>query len=313
MKFGVKTGQSGYTYEELAAIWSKSDELGFESAWLHDHLMPVTLVDGASEPCLEAYTTLAALARETRRIRLGTMVTCAGYRNPAYLAKIGATIDSISGGRFIMGIGTGWFEGEYRAYGYDFPSIPERVGRLRETLKILRQMWTEDSPSFTGKYYKIVNPACNPKPIQRELPIWVGISTGTRTLPRFAVELADGLNTTAGPSLCGQIIEKAEEVRRAIGRNRKTVTYSAQPFLLIGSDSEIDDIVGEEARASGLSPQDYLGRLRGKDCVIGTPELCAQRLRDYGDAGVDYLIPTIIGARLLWPLETIRDKLLPLL
>jgi alkanesulfonate monooxygenase SsuD/methylene tetrahydromethanopterin reductase-like flavin-dependent oxidoreductase (luciferase family) len=313
MKFGIKTGQSGLSYGELSSIWSRSEELGFESAWLHDHLVPVTTANRSSDPCLEAYTTLAALARDTRRLRIGVMVTCVGYRNPAYLAKIGATIDSISGGRFVMGIGTGWFEGEYRSYGYRFPSIPERVGQLRETLKILRLMWTETDPSFTGKHFRIAGAPCNPRPVQENLPIWIGISTGTRTLPKMSVKLADGLNTTASPGLCAQIIERAEETRRRMGRERSAVSYSAQPVLLVGSGSEVEEIVEQEAGRSGLSSHDYLERLKEKGCIMGTPERCAQELRAYSDAGVDRLIPMVVGDRLLWPLETIRDRLLPLL
>jgi alkanesulfonate monooxygenase SsuD/methylene tetrahydromethanopterin reductase-like flavin-dependent oxidoreductase (luciferase family) len=315
MRFGIKTGQgqSAYTYDELSSVWSKSEELGFESAWLHDHFLAVSFTDRPSDPCLESYATLAALARDTRRLRLGVMVTCVGYRNPAYLAKIGATIDSISKGRFMMGIGTGWHEDEYRAYGYDFPSLPNRLGQLREALKILRLMWTETSPSFAGRHFTIKNATCNPKPVQRNPPTWVGVSTGTRTLPRIAVELADGLNTTANPTLCGQIIERAEETRREMKRDRSEVTYSAQPTLLVGTDSEIDEIVNQEAKKIGLSSQDYRNRLKDKRCIIGTPEQCAQGLQAYAQAGVDYLIPMIIGDRLLWPLETIKDRLIPLL
>src|SRR5579862_3810856 len=191
MKFGIKTGQglNGYKYDELSSIWSKSEELGFDSAWLHDHFLSST--DKSSDPCLEAYTTLAALSKETDKLHFGVMVTCVGYRNPAYLAKIGATIDSISKGRFIMGIGTGWFEEEFKSYGYTFPSIPDRLGQLRETLKILRLMWTEEKPSFIGKYYSIQNASCYPKPAK--IPVWIGISSGTKTLPKMSMQLADGL------------------------------------------------------------------------------------------------------------------------
>jgi alkanesulfonate monooxygenase SsuD/methylene tetrahydromethanopterin reductase-like flavin-dependent oxidoreductase (luciferase family) len=315
MRFGIKTGQSqsAYTYEELSSVWSKSEELGFDSAWLHDHLFAVSFTDRSSDPCLEAYTTLGALARDIKRIRLGVMVTCVSYRNPAYLAKVGATIDSISKGRFIMGIGAGWNEAEYVAYGYKFPPIPDRLGQLREALKILRLMWTEASPSFAGRYFTILGASCNPKPVQRNLPIWVGISTGTRTLPRMSVELADGLNATANPALCGQIIESAEVTRREIKRERSEVTYSAQPTLLVGTNSEIEDIVEKEAKRVGMSSRDYTNKLRDKRCIIGTPEQCAQELRAYTKAGVEYLIPMIIGDRLLWPLENIRDRLIPLL
>ncbi|MDA4136928.1 MAG: LLM class flavin-dependent oxidoreductase [Thaumarchaeota archaeon] len=315
MRFGIKTGQSqsAYTYEELSSVWSKSEELGFDSAWLHDHLLAVSFTDSTSDPCLEAYTTLAALARDTKRLRLGVMVTCVSYRNPAYLAKVGATIDSISRGRFIMGIGAGWNEAEYNAYGYKFPSVPDRLGQLREALKILRLMWTETSPSFAGRHFSILGASCNPKPVQRNLPIWVGISTGTRTLPRMSVELADGLNATANPALCGQIIESAEVTRKDMKRERSGVTYSAQPTLLVGTESEIENIVEKEASRVGMLSRHYLSKLRDKRCIIGTPERCAQELRAYADAGVDYLIPMIIGDRLLWPLENIRDRLLPLL
>jgi alkanesulfonate monooxygenase SsuD/methylene tetrahydromethanopterin reductase-like flavin-dependent oxidoreductase (luciferase family) len=315
MRFGIKTGQSqsAYTYDELSSIWSKSEELGFDSAWLHDHFFAVSFSGRPSDPCLEAYTTLAALARDTRRLRFGVMVTCVGYRNPAYLAKIGSTIDSISKGRLIMGIGAGWHEAEYKAYGYTFPSIPDRMGQLRETLKILKLMWTEDSPSFAGKHFTILDASCNPKPVQRNLPIWVGISTGTRTLPRMSIEFADGLNSTANPALSGQIIERAEATRKEMKRERSEVTYSAQPVLLVGTDSEIEGIVQEEAERVGISSQDYMNKLKERRCVMGTPERCAQELRAYSDAGVDYLVPLIIGDRLLWPLETVRDKLIPLL
>lgn len=313
MRFGIKTGQSAHTYDELSSIWSKSEELGFESAWLQDHFLAVSLAGRPSDPCLEAYTTLAALARDTTRLRLGVMVTCVGYRNPAYLAKIGATIDSISHGRFVMGIGAGWYEDEHSAYGYDFHSLPDRLGQLRETLKILKMMWTETNPSFAGRHFTIRDAACNPKPVQENPPIWVGISTGTRTLPRYAVELADGLNTTAEPGLCGQIIERAEEARKGMKRERSEVSYSAQPVLLVGTDSEIEDIVQQEAKKIGLSSESYRHRLRDRGCITGTPEQCAQELSGYTRAGVDYLIPVIVGDRLLWPLETIKDGLIPLL
>lgn len=315
MRFGIKTGQgqSAYTYDELSSVWSKSEELGFDSAWLHDHFLSVSLVgDRASDPCLEAYTTLAALARDTKRLRLGVMVTCVGYRNPAHLAKMGATIDHISKGRFVMGIGAGWHKDEYAAYGYDFPAPPDRLGQLKEALKILRMMWTEADPSYAGRHFTITKAACNPKPVQANLPIWVGIARGTRTLPRYAVEFADGLNTIAEPKLCRRIIERAEETRKEMKRDRREVTYSAQPILLAGTPSEVEEIVKKEGKRMGMSPDGYRKKLGENGCIIGTPEHCAEELRAYARAGVDCLIPIIVGDRLLWPLETFKDKLVPL-
>jgi alkanesulfonate monooxygenase SsuD/methylene tetrahydromethanopterin reductase-like flavin-dependent oxidoreductase (luciferase family) len=311
MHFGIKTGQSGYTFDELASIWSKSEELNFESAWLHDHF--IALSESTSDPCLEAYATLAALARETRNLRLGVMVTCVSYRNPALLAKIGATIDSISNGRFILGIGAGWLESEFKSYGFRFPPVAERLEQLKEALIILRLMWKENSPSFEGKHFKIHDASCYPKPVQSTLPIWVGISSGTKTLPRISIEQADGLNTTARPDLAEKIIARAEEIRNRTGRKRSEVTYSAQPSLLVGNESEISRIIADESKRLQVSSQDYLNRLKERGCIIGSPEKCAEELESFTKVGIEYLIPLIIGDRHLWPLEIIKDRLIPLL
>jgi len=313
MRFGVKTGQGlvGYSYDELSSIWTKSEELGFDSAWLHDHLL--SYIYKRTDPCLEAYSTLAALARDTKKLHMGVMVTCVGYRNPAFLAKVGATIDAISGGRFIMGIGAGWYEEEFKSYGYRFPSVGERLGQLREAAKILRMMWTDESPSFAGKYFSIDKVTCYPKPVHGNIPIWIGINKGKKTLPKMAAQLGDGLNTTANPELCKQIIDKAEETRKSLGRSRSEVTYSSQPNLLAGSESEIERIIDHEAKAAGLSPKEFTDGLKRDNCIVGTPEKCAQELRAYLDAGMEYLIPRIVGDRMLWPLEIFKDKVAPLL
>ena len=125
--------------------------------------------------------------------------------------------------------------------------------------------------------------------------------------------LADGLNTTAGPEVCGKMIERAEQSRTGMGRGRDEVTYSVQPALLVGSEKEVGEIAQHEGKRSGLSPQDCLKKLKEDGCIIGTPEHCAQELMAFSDVGVDYLIPRIMGDKLLWPLETIRDRILPLI
>ena len=125
--------------------------------------------------------------------------------------------------------------------------------------------------------------------------------------------VGDGLNTTAKPALCAQMIERAESTRREMGRERSEVTYSSQTIILVGSDSEIEDIIQKEAKRMTLSPQDLRDKLKDAGCITGTAERCAESLRAYKDAGVDYLVSVIIGDRLLWPIETVRDRLLPLL
>ena len=143
VEFGIKTGQGGYSYEELVKVWGAAEELGYDSAWLHDHFF--ALGGDKTQPCLEAWTTLAALAVVTKRLKVGTMVTCVNYRHPSLLAKIAATVDVVSDGRLLFGIGAGWYEEEYQAYGYQFPDQASRIRQLREALIIVQKLWTEEA------------------------------------------------------------------------------------------------------------------------------------------------------------------------
>ena len=283
--------------------------MGFESAWLYDHF--IALGDSNND-CLEAYTTLGALARDTKRLKIGVMVTCAGYRNPAYFAKISSTLDVISEGRLILGLGAGWYETEYKSYGYPFPSASDRVGQMRETIRILKALWTAEKGSFKGVNFSVHEAINFPKPVQKPIPIWIGITSGTKTMPAVSVREADGFNSTADPILSKQIIQRAEEVRREIGRSRESVTYSAQKFLLTGTEQQILEIVKEPAAKRVVSPSEYI-KARADRLIIGTPEECAERLHEYTDAGIDYLVLGVTGDKLGWPLEIIKDELLPLL
>ncbi len=310
MKIGLKTGQGGYTYEELSQIWKKADELGFDSAWLYDHFIALNDTQAA---CLEAYTTLAALARDTKRLKIGVLVTCADYRSPALLAKITSTIDVISGGRLIAGLGAGWYEAEYKANGYSFLSNPERIERLSETIAILRAMWAEDKATFKGKWHQVEEAINIPKPVQKYPPIWIGISRGTKVMPRLAVRQADGFNTLAELDLCRQIVQTAEDERQKIGRRRDTVTYSQQCFVLTGSDKEIQEIARLLSQKAGVPVEEYLGALRQRGTLVGKPQECAEKLNEFAQAGIDYMVLGVRGDTLGWPLEIVRNELVPLL
>jgi len=164
MRFGVKTGQGGYSYADLKKVWTAADVLGYDSAWLHDHFFAL---GDKNALCLEAWTALAALAAATKKLRIGTMVTSVSYRHPSLLAKMATTIDVISGGRLIMGLGTGWYEEEYIAYGYDFPDQRTRVQQLREALVIIRKLWTEERVTYNGRFYSLQDAISSPKPLQK--------------------------------------------------------------------------------------------------------------------------------------------------
>ena len=201
MDLGIQVEpQFGFKFEDVLAIAHDGEAAGFTRLWLSDHLFLGP--DSAQTDCLEAWTLLAALAVQTRRIRIGPMVTAQSYRNPALLAKIAAGVDVMSGGRLDFGIGAGWKEIEYRAYGYDFPDAPTRVTQMAETLEICTRMWKEDRATYHGKHYRIDGALCSPKPLQRPLPIWIGVPQRhaesevrhrlVRVASNLAFEVSDG-------------------------------------------------------------------------------------------------------------------------
>jgi alkanesulfonate monooxygenase SsuD/methylene tetrahydromethanopterin reductase-like flavin-dependent oxidoreductase (luciferase family) len=171
--------QFGYEYPYLRDVAKRVEAAGFESMWASDHFL--IRPDAVDVDCLEAWMLLTALAVETETLRLGAMVSCQNYRNPCLAAKMAATLDNISGGRLYFGVGAGWKEVEYKAYGYTFPSPGARVRQLDEALTIAKEMWTKPRADYQGKYYSVNDCVAMPKPIQDPLPILVG-GTGDQVL-----------------------------------------------------------------------------------------------------------------------------------
>ncbi|HEV8624091.1 MAG TPA: LLM class F420-dependent oxidoreductase, partial [Acidimicrobiia bacterium] len=181
-------------FETIAGIATTADNSGFDSVWVMDHLYQIEVVGPREDPMLEAYTLLGALAARTRQVALGTMVTGVTYRNPALLAKIVTTLDVISSGRAILGIGAAWNDSEHRAYGYDFPSVSERFERLEDALNICRLMFSpEPAPVYEGRRHSIAGALNNPKPVRGRIPILIGGSGERRTL-RLVARYADACN-----------------------------------------------------------------------------------------------------------------------
>jgi F420-dependent oxidoreductase-like protein len=189
LRFGIKTAPLHATHETLLEVWQEADTLPiFEHAWVNDHFM--ALGDNPADPCLEAWTLLAALAAQTRRLRVGVMVTGNTYRHPAVLAKMATTVDIIAHGRLNFGIGTGWSEREHLAYGIPLPAPGERIRCLGEACEIIRRLWTEPVVSFEGRYYQLNEAYCEPKPIQQPHPPFAIGGDGERTL-RVVARYAD--------------------------------------------------------------------------------------------------------------------------
>ncbi len=252
-----------------------AEEAGFDVVTVMDHLYQIRGVGEEDEPMLEGWSVLAALARETTRVRLGTLVTGVTYRNPALLAKQATTLDTISGGRAIYGLGAAWNDVEHAGYGYDFPPIKERMDRLEEALAIAKAMFTEDRPSFQGRYYRLDGALNVPRPVQAGGPrILVGGGGEQRTL-KIAARYAD--MTHWFPLGLDMLIHKTEVLAgycEAIGRDPATIERTmAAPVVVAGSDA---------AAAAAL---DAVPPERRPYMIVGTPAKVVDGLRPYIDAG----------------------------
>lgn len=262
-------------FERVADQARAAESAGFSLVTVMDHFYQIPGVGPVTDPMLESWTTLAALARETTTVRLGTLVTGVTYRNPAFLAKTATTLDVISGGRAIFGLGAAWNEQEHIGYGFDFPPVRERMDRLDEALTIVRAMFTEHQPSFTGPHYRIDQALNVPRPIQPGGPrIMVGGGGEQRTL-RIAAKHADMTHWfPLGLEMLRHKSEVLEGYCAEIGRDPSTIERTmASPVIVAGSESEASDLV------------DLLPPERRPHVLAGTPEQMADKLRPYLDAG----------------------------
>lgn len=260
-----------------------AEELGFDSIWVYDHFHNVP--KPAHEAVFECWTTIAAISQRTSRIRLGQMVGCNSYRNPGLLAKITSTVDVISGGRLDWGIGAGWYENEYKGYGYEFAKPSDRIGMLRETVEIVKSMWTQPETSYDGKFYKMSRAHCDPKPLQQPTPpVWIG-GGGEQLTLRVVAEHADVSNF--GSSL-EEFIKKREILKghcAAVGRDEDTIrkTISSEVFI---RENEKDIEAAGSKNPWGLPADQWREK-----ALVGTPEQVSEKIQKYLDAGCTGFIP----------------------
>lgn len=294
-------------YEAMSRVAQTAERLGFDSVWLFDHFH--TYHRPVLETTFECWTSTAALARDTTTIRIGQMVTCNGYRNPALLAKMASTVDVLSHGRLDFGIGAGWYEHEYDAYGYPFPSTPERLAMLGEALQVIRAMWTEPYASFSGTYYRIAGAINEPKGVQKpHPPIWVG-GAGERVTLRLAATYGDATNFGGHLDDLDWYRHKLEVVRahcEAIGRDPGELIRSAnvETSLLMPGDDPVA-ITERYRRGQDLSTYRTHAVVGGPQEVIDT---CGRLI----DAGMDYLVVADVpGLAQLDVLEYLGAEVLP--
>ena len=270
-------------YEAMTTVAQTAEQAGYNFIWVYDHFHTVPTPE--IETCFEAWTITAGLARDTSRIKLGQMVTCNGYRNPAHLAKIASTVDVLSHGRLLCGLGAGWYEHEWRAYGYGFPQTPDRMRAYREAVQIVLKMWTEEKASFKGKYYTIDRAINEPKGVQKpHIPLWLGGSGETVTL-KLVAKWGDASNFGGGdPATCAQKMAVLKQHCQDAGRDINTITRSTNINLfLVGPD---DDPEKATARARGpVSFADF-----NKGTFVATPSQVVERIEKLAETGINYLI-----------------------
>ena len=290
-------------WEAMVGLARRVDEGDvFESIWVYDHFH--TTPQPTGEATHEAWTLMAAFAAATQRVRLGQMCTCMSYRNPAYLAKVAATVDVISGGRVEMGIGAGWYEHEWRAYGYGFPAARDRLGALREGVQIFRDMWTTGSATLDGKYYQVDGALCAPRPLQgtvrpgsaeNGIPMWIA-GGGEQVTLRIAAKYADYTNFFDNAEVFSRKSEILAGHCKDLGRDFDSIVRSGNFNVVIGeTESDVEDrlrFYGDLLLKGGV-PQARVERqvadLRQQPAV-GTPEQIVAVLKDMESRGMGYAI-----------------------
>jgi alkanesulfonate monooxygenase SsuD/methylene tetrahydromethanopterin reductase-like flavin-dependent oxidoreductase (luciferase family) len=303
LKFGVflpfyafQTKEPQKHLQFIRNVVLEAENLGYNAVWLDDHLM------SNDWPILECWTTLSALSSLTSKVRLGTMVSCSAHRNPALLAKMAATLDVLSNGRLEFGIGAGTQETEHDAYGFSFPKPSIRVERLAEALEVIKRLWTEEKANFQGKYYRLKDAICEPKPLQKPHPLLTAGGNSELIMRKVTVPYANRFDWGFLPLETYRAkLEALQDECKAVSRNFLEIEKSCWPggqVFIAQNQKELSKKISQRKPAN-TSLEDFK-----KTNLIGTPEECIAQLKVYTDLGVTYFmlffadLPRIDGLKL---------------
>ncbi len=261
------------SFDEVLSLSTHVEQTGWDGIWYADHFMPNA--EDTSTPMPEAWTTLSSLVAHVPRVRMGTLVCGNTYRHPAVLAKMAATLDHISGGRLVLGLGAGWQENEHRQYGIPFYTTGERLARLDEACQVIKRLYSEKSSNFDGRYYQLQNASLEPKPMQNPLPLLIG-GGGEKVTLKITAKYADEWNVWGDVETLTHKMKILDQYCLDIGRDPKEIQRSAVALLFMSED------------------QAYLKKMREADipqpAIIGTPEEVRETAARYEAAGVNELI-----------------------
>jgi F420-dependent oxidoreductase-like protein len=305
VRFGVHAGLQNTSIDELRDLWQRAENSGFEwvSVWDHFYAADATVTaEGTTSGsvCFEAIASHAALALETSRVRCGSLVYCVGYRHPAVLANAAATLDHLSGGRITMGLGGGWHQGEFAAYGIPFEPVPVRLRRVNEAIQVIRLLLTEDVADFQGEFYELKDARCDPKPVQARLPLWIG-GGGEKVTLRIAATHADGWNVPfIPPDVYRHKVNVLHEHCERVGRDPATIEKSVN-LTVAWSDEELVERFG--GMADWIRPS----------ALTGSSQEMVDRIGEYADAGADWVNVALRAPFDVAGLERFAAEVLPAL
>jgi len=301
VEFGLRVpsfpvdGSSGEAFIDQVIRFISEVEDDFNSAWVCDHFHPWARFVSEDTPTIEGFTAISYFSAVFERLKFGNIVLCNSYRNPALLAKMGATLQLLTGGRFILGIGAGWKEDEYIAYGYDFPPAKVRIQQLEEGVQIIRMMWTEAKATFKGKYYRIENAICSPRP-KPIPPIMIG-GGGEKLTLKVVAKHADWWNLpNVSVKAFKHKLKVLENHCEEIGRNPEEIKKTLGNIVAIGKTME------EARRIAIESPFINLGDM--ENFIIGDPDAVVKKISEYVELGIEHFIlrfldfPKTDGAKL---------------
>ena len=288
LRFGIQAGATDIPYLAQRDYWQEAERLGYDWASVSDHFITNPVFGArATDPWNEAWTTLAALAEATTSIRIGVLVSSVGYRHPAVLAKMAATLDVISGGRLEFGVGAGYLEAEYRMYGLPFPASSVRIAQLDEALQVCKLLWTHERANFSGEHFTLTNAVCEPKPLQQPYPpIWIGGMGEQKTL-RVVAAHADGWN--AFPLPVEQLQHKLNVLHNhcnTLGRDYHAIRKQIVCMAIVRTTSaQVEEELPRFAAERQLSVEQAR-----RMAIAGTPEQVAVQLAPYLGIGFDMFL-----------------------
>jgi len=305
IRFGVQSGQQNVEWKTLLDLFQKADAWGYDSLWNFDHFYPIfTDPDG---PCLEAWTTLAALGQATCRARVGHLVLGNTYRHPCITAKMAATVDHITGGRFTLGIGSAWCELEHQSFGIDFKTVRARLEALDEACQIIRGMFTQPKTTLHGKHYRVTDAMCVPRPLQQpHPPIMIG-GVGRKVLLKLVATHADMWNAAEGPDTMRDLIGVLKRHGDTVGRDTDQIEKTVAIPLCYTAERARQDMVCAMMATMRQTTPDAAREM----CMMGTKQECLDTVERYVKAGVTHFILMVLAPYNLDEIQAFAEEVIP--